>query len=230
MNKKLLKTTIIIGFYGFIATCAVHGKNLDTSSWEVVYQESFSEVKAGELPEDFFVLDGHFEVIEKKGNKCLKLNGKPVGEHGFLYGPRLSTDSFEVAFSCLGAVKSRRHSVFAGSLGGIKGYIFRINPVSEKLSFYYDGARISDVSLPVWSSNDWMNVLLRITCDRKRSKREILISMKNDYEQYEIKAELLIQDEIKNGRFALWGFAYAEQDIYWDNLVIRVPNLYDGIK
>jgi len=230
MNKKLLITTFWLTLYGLIAVKFLQAQNPDTSSWEIVYEESFTDVAEGELPEDFFVLDGDFQVIEKEGNKCLELKGKPVGEHGFLYGPRLSSDSFEISFSCLGAVKSRRHNVFAGSLGGIRGYIFRINPVSEKLSLYYDDASLCDVSLPAWSSNDWMSVNLRITGDSKKSKCETLILNKENLGQKEMKAELLIEDKIKHGRFALWGFAYAEQDIYWDNLVIRVPNLSDGIK
>ncbi len=229
MNKKLL-TISFFALFSITALNFLQAEKLDTSSWMVAYQEPFTEVREGDLPEDFFILDGHFEVIKMEGNKCLKLIGKPVGEHGFLYGPRLSTDSFEISFSCLGAVKSRRHNVFAGSLGGIRGYIFRINPVSEKLSLYYDEAKISDVSLSAWTSNDWMSVNLRITGDSKKSKCDILVSKQDDLDQKEIKAELLFEDKIKHGRFALWGFAYAEQDIYWDNLVIRVPHLNDGKK
>jgi hypothetical protein len=195
-----------------------------------VYEESFTDVAEGELPEDFFVLDGDFEVITKDNNKCLKLSWEPVGEHGFLYGPRQSFNSFEVSFSCLGAMKSRRHNVFASSLGGIRGHIFRINPVSKELSLHYGETSICDVSLPSWSLSDWMNVHFRITGSGKKSKCEILISNQNDFDNTEMATELLIEDELKHGRFALWGFAYAEQDIYWDNLIIRVPNLSNGVK
>ena len=223
MNKKLLKTTILMGFFRFLITYPVHAENLDTSSWEIVYQESFGGVKAGELPEDFFVLDGDFQVIEKEGNKCLELKGKPVGEHGFLYGPRLSTDSFEVSFSCLGAVKSRRHSVFAGSLGGMRGLTFRTNPVSKKFFLAYSEAIFGEVSLSNWSSSDWMQVVLHINPQGDNFQCEIFVYPKNDFQQALPMGQVVIQNQIKSGRCALWGFAYAEKEMYWDDLKIRVP-------
>lgn len=223
MNKKLLKTTIIISFYGFIIKHTAHGKNLNTSCWEVVYQESFSEVKAGELPEDFFVLDGDFQVIKKEGNKCLELKGKPVGEHGFLYGPRLASDSFEVSFSCLGAVKSRRHSVFAGSLGGMRGLTFRTNPVSKKFFLAYSEAIFGEVSLSNWSSSDWMQVVLHINPQGYNFQCEIFVSRKKDFQKAVSMGKVIIQNKKKSGRCALWGFAYAEKEMYWDDLQIRVP-------
>ena len=231
MNKKLLKKIIAtIIFHGFIVARSTYAENADISIWEVVYQESFTKVKAGELPEDFFVLDGDLQVINQEGNKCLKLSGNPVGEHGFLYGPRLSSHSFEASFSCFGAEKSRRHNVFAGSLGGIRGHIFRINPVSEKLSLFYNELTIGEVAVPSWSSNDWMKVCIRITGEGKKSKCEIFLSKKAGFHQTEKISELLIEEKIKRGRFALWGFAYAEQDMYWDDLIIRVPNFNGGAK
>ena len=223
MNKKLLITTFWLTLYGLIAVKFLQAQNPDTSSWEIVYEESFTDVAEGELPENFFVLDGDFQVIEKEGNKCLELKGKPVGEHGFLYGPRLSTDSFEVSFSCLGAVKSRRHSVFAGSLGGMRGLTFRTNPVSKKFLLAYSEAIFDKVSLSNWSSSDWMQVVLHINPQGDNFQCEIFVSQKNDSQKAVPMGKVVIQNQIKSGRCALWGFAYAEKEMYWDDLKIRVP-------
>ena len=223
MNKKLLITTFWLTLYGLIAVKFLQAQNPDTSSWEIVYEESFTDVAEGELPENFFVLDGDFQVIEKEGNKCLELKGKPVGEHGFLYGPRLSADSFEVSFSCLGSVKSRRHSVFAGSLGGMRGLTFRTNPVSKKFLLAYSEAIFGKVSLSNWSSSDWMQVVLHINRQGDNFQCEIFVSQKNDSQKAVPMGKVVIQNQIKSGRCALWGFAYAEQEMYWDDLKIRVP-------
>ena len=225
MNKKLLKTTFWLTLYGLITVKFLQAQNPDTSSWEIVYDESFTDVAEGELPEKFFVLDGDFQVIEKEGNKCLELKGKPVGEHGFLYGPRLSADadSFEVSFSCLGAVKSRRHSVFAGSLGGIRGLTFRTNPVSKKLLLAYSEEIFGEVWLSNWSSSDWMQVVIHINPQGYNFECEIFVSRKKDTQKAVPLGKVVIQDKIKSGRCALWGFAYAEKEMYWDDLKIRVP-------
>ena len=223
MNKKLLKTTFWLTLYGLMAVKFLQAQNPDTPSWEIVYEESFTDEEEGELPEDFFVLDGDFQVIEKDGNKCLELKGKPVGEHGFLYGPRLSADSFEVSFSCLGAVKSRRHSVFAGSLGGMRGLTFRANPVSKKFFLAYSEAIFGEVSLSNWSSSDWMQVVLHINPMGYYFQCEMFLSRKNDFQQAVSTGKVVIQNKVKSGRCALWGFAYAEKEMYWDDLKIRVP-------
>ena len=226
MNKKLLAKTFSFVLYGFLFANFLQAENPGSSLLEIVYQESFTDIEEGELPEDLFVLDGSFEVIKKDGNKCLKLSGKPVGEHGFLYGPRLSTDSFEVSFSCLGAVKSRKHSVFAGSLGGIRGLIFRSNPVSKKLFFAISDAIEGEASVPAWSSRDWIKVVLHVRPTEHNLKCTILVSGENAIRQPFQKSEILIKDreKIRSGRCALWGFSYAEKAMYWDNLKIRVSH------
>ena len=75
-----------------------------------------------------------------------------------------------------------------------------------------------------------MKVCIRITGEGKKSKCEIFLSKKAGFHQTEKISELLIEEKIKRGRFALWGFAYAEQDMYWDDLIIRVPNFNGGAK
>ena len=223
MNKIPFKTTFWLTLYGMMAVKFLQAQNPDTSSWEIVYEESFTDLEEGELPEDFFVLDGEFQVIEKDGNKCLELKGKPVGEHGFLYGPRLSADSFEISFSCLGGVKSRRHSVFAGSLGGMRGLIFRTNPISKNFFLAYSEEILGKVSVSNWSSSDWMQVVLHINPQRYNYHCEIFVFPKDDFQQAVPLGKVVIQNKLKMGRCALWGFAYAEKEMYWDDLQIRVP-------
>lgn len=222
MNKKLLKTTFWLPFYGLIALSNLLAGNPGTSTWETIYEEKFSDIEEGELPEDFFVLDGDFEVIIQEGNKCLKLSGKPVGEHGFLYGPRLSEDSFVVSFSCLGGVKSRRHSVFAGSLAGMRGLTFRSNPVSKKVSFAVGEELLSEISLPTWSSSDWTTVELKVSPAGQNFKCEISVSRKDSFQQLVQEGEFYMKEKVKSGRCALWGFSYAEKEMYWDDLKIQV--------
>ena len=222
MNKKLFKTTFGLPLYGLIVLSNLLAANPDTSTWETIYEEKFTEIEEGELPEDFFILDGDFEVITKDGNKCLKLSGKPVGEHGFLYGPRISSNSFEVSFSCLGGVKSRRHSVFAGSLGGMRGLTFRSNPVSKKLSFAFAEEMQSEILVPNWSSNNWIKIHLKVTTVGETLKCKISVLPKDSFHQLIQKGEFLTKDRVRSGRCALWGFSYAEKEMYWDDLEIQL--------
>ena len=222
MNKKLFKTTFGLPLYGLIVLSNLLAANPDTLTCETIYEEKFSDIEEGELPEDFFILDGDFEVITKEGNKCLKLSGKPVGEHGFLYGPRISSNSFEVSFSCLGGVKSRRHSVVAGSLGGMRGLTFRSNPVSKKLSFAFAEEMLSEIPVPNWSSNNWIKIHLKVTTVGEILKCKISVLPKDSFQQLIQKGVFLTKDSVRSGRCALWGFSYAEKEMYWDDLEIKV--------
>ena len=53
MNKKLLITTFWLTLYGLMAVKFLQAQNPDTPSWEIVYEESFTDEEEGELPEDF---------------------------------------------------------------------------------------------------------------------------------------------------------------------------------
>ena len=125
---------LFIIFHEFLAASPTQS---DSSSWNLLYKENFDRIEEGKLPDDFFVLDGNFMVTDLNGRKCLALKGTPVGEHGFLFGPRIRDRNLELSFSCKGAVKSRRHSVFALALGGMSGMHLRFNPGTQNLLMNY---------------------------------------------------------------------------------------------
>lgn len=198
---------------------------LSAGTWKVLYEEKFEQIKEGGLPEDFFVLDGEFEVSSKEGRKCLRMRGNPVGEHGFLFGPRLNEDGLEFSFSCLGGIKSRRHNVFAGAIGGAKGLCFRMNPSSQQVSFTrIDGWQ---KSLPVtWASSEWMRVFVQTTwvADKEFTQVHAHVSRESSRTDMVFQSSTTIDERIRSGKCMLWGFAYAEKEMYWDNLLIRAKN------
>ena len=46
----------------------ISGKSvlLEKESWQTIYDQKFDGVEDGELPEDFFVLEGNFQVTTKE--------------------------------------------------------------------------------------------------------------------------------------------------------------------
>ena len=129
--------------------------------WKVAYEQNFEKIEEGRLPNDFFVLDGRFSVQQRNARKCLILPGNPVGEFGFLFGPRFGLETMELSFSCLGGFRSRRHSAFSGAIGGIRGLHYRINPSSRKgiLSYLDDWKHDDHIT---WESKEWMRVCIKI--------------------------------------------------------------------
>jgi len=130
------------------------------SSWKVAYEQNFEKIDEGSLPDDFFVLDGRFSVQERNARKCLILPGNPVGEFGFLFGPRFGLETMELSYSCLGGIKSRRHSAFSGAIGGIRGLNYRMNPSSGKgiLTYLNDWKHDDHIT---WESKQWMQIYIK---------------------------------------------------------------------
>ena len=223
MNKKRLNQFLIPLLYHFVCI-GVWAETLPdhTQEWQTVYEEKFDQVGNDELPDDFFVLDGEFKVTSKDGRKCLAMSGTPVGEHGFLFGPRLAAESIELSFSCLGGFKSRRHNVFAGALGGIRGLKFRVNPTSREIILFYadDWQREFAVN---WSSTEWMRIKLRLEWNSHKEQTDVELEVCKEAvpEQSMLRSSTVVDGKIRSGKCAVWGFSYAEEKMYWDHLLIR---------
>ena len=147
--------------------------------WKVAYEQNFEKIEEGRLPNDFFVLDGRFSVQQRNARKCLILPGNPVGEFGFLFGPRFGLETMELSFSCLGGFKSRRHSAFSGAIGGIRGLNYRMNPSTTKgiLSYLDDWKHEDHI---IWESKEWMRVCIKIV--PQPVKQGMIITLKTHIE------------------------------------------------
>ena len=134
-----------------------------------------------------------------------RISPNPVGEHGFLFGPRIKGEMLEFSFSCLGGLKSRRHNVFAGALGGIRGLKFRINPSIRESIFSFQEDWRSSFPLK-WSSQEWMKVVM---VTKWTEKEETLITMKISRElspNISWTPPIFLNEKIPSGKCALWDF------------------------
>jgi len=191
--------------------------------WDVLYEQRFEEVEEGGLPEDFFILEGQFSVAKRDGRKCLVLPGHPVDEHGFLFGPRLNSSNVELSFSCLGGFKSRKHNVYAGALSGVRGIHFRINPSFRDFRVTHSDYEKHRDGV-IWSPKEWMRVDILAQPEKERKTRlrvHIYPAVSGGEDGW--KSIFFVDGLLVGGKCALWGFAYAEQEMAWDDLVIRGP-------
>ena len=224
MSKQKFKEAIFSYLILAITLAPVHTKAEGAEEWTTVYEENFDQSLEGSTPQDFFVLDGDFRVVSKEGRKCLSLSANPVGEHGFLFGPRLRGESVRLSFSCLGAFKSRRHNVFAGTLGGVRGLAFRINPSSQEISFSKNEEPLSSYNTN-WSSNQWMRVHLEASNQLPSKKTTIHCKIAPESELTSFREGSFCFDGfLPSGRFVLWGFSYSGKEMHWDNLLIQFRN------
>jgi hypothetical protein len=224
MSKQKFKEAIFSYLILGITLAPVHTKAEGAEKWTTVYEENFDQSLEGSTPQDFFVLDGDFRVVSKEERKCLSLSANPVGEHGFLFGPRLRGESVRLTFSCLGAFKSRRHNVFAGALGGMRGLGFRINPSSQKISFSLNEEPLSLQNIN-WSSTQWMRIHLEASTNPSSKKTSFRYRITDELElTSSCEGSFALDKLLSSGRCVLWGFSYSGKEMYWDDLLIRFRN------
>jgi len=223
MNKRILAS-----FFWILLLLPIRvglGQNLSEGkgSWDVLYKQNFEKVEEGGVPKDFFILDGQFSVTQRGGRQCLVLPGHPVGEHGFLFGPRLNNSNVELSFSCLGGFKSRKHNVYAGALSGVRGIHFRINPSFRDFRVTHSEYEEQRDGL-IWLPKEWMRVHILAQPEKEgKTRLSVHIYRPVSGAMDGWKSNFLVDGLLRGGKCALWGFSYAEQEMAWDDLVIRGP-------
>ena len=189
--------------------------------WKVEFEENFSSYDLGTEPDSLFILDGAYEVREETEQKVLTLPGSPVGDFGFLFGPRVREKTLELQFTFKSAKKGRRFPSIAAGLGGVRAFRFRLNPAARKLLVYADGRLLGERSF-VWLEEAWWKVRLEaspLSEERSRVRLKLWPESKGEPDNWLFDQET--EFAFKGGKCAIWGYPYAGTEIHFDELIIR---------
>ena len=202
----------------------------ETAKWKTVYEIDFSGNAVGEEPEDLFILDGSFSVQQEEvrkslgGNMVLSLPGTPVGDFGFLFGPRVKGKPVELRCRILSTRKGRRMPAFAAGLGGVNGYRLRLNAAARNLQLIRGEETLATVPY-VWTSGKWMNLSFRA---ESKGDGGAIVSAKVWSEGDEPADWSISHEENKSfagGKCSLWGLPYASTEILFDDLKVLALEL-----
>ena len=186
--------------------------------WQTVYEIDFSGNAVGEEPEDLFILDGSFSVQQEGRNKVLSLPGVPVGDFGFLFGPRVKGTA-ELRCRIFSTRKGRRMPAFAAGLGGVNGYRLRLNAAARNLQLIRGDETL--VTVPyIWASGKWTNLTFRA---ESKGDEGAIVSAKvwsegDEPAVWSISHE--DNDPFAGGKCSLWGLPYASTEILFDDLKV----------
>ena len=189
------------------------------AKWKTVYEIDFSGNAVGDEPEDLFILDGSFSVQQEGGNKVLSLPGTPVGDFGFLFGPRVKGKPVELRCRIFSTRKGRRMPAFAAGLGGVNGYRLRLNAAARNLQLIRGDETL--VTVPyVWASGKWMNLTFRA----ESKGNDGAIASAKVWSEGDEPAVWSISHEdnesFAGGKCSLWGLPYASTEILFDDLKV----------
>ena len=190
------------------------------AAWNVVFATDWSDETVGEEPADLFILDGAFTVAEKDGDKALSLPGAPVGDFGFLFGPRVKGKPAELRARMLSTRKGRRMPAFAAGLGGVNGYRLRINAAARNVRLSR-GEEILATADYVWKSGVRAN--LRFRAEPKGEDGAVVSAKVWTDDEDEPADWTLVHDDPEpygGGKCTLWGYPYAGTEILFDDLQV----------
>lgn len=184
-----------------------------------IYTQNFEKIEVGEVPEDFFVLEGDFSVKQIEKNKLLELPGTPLNAFCILFGPRERDGNYVYA-----RIKSERqkrlYPRFGVGMCGIAGYKLRVIPASRSIELVKDNKAVSKLKYK-WESGTWTCFLLQV---RKVNDEQWIVEGKVWPEEEKEPKEWMIsfkeEEEPILGMASIWGTPYSSKSIQYDDLLI----------
>jgi hypothetical protein len=202
-----------------IAGCMALATAVASDKPGVLYTNNFEQAEAGELPDDFLVLDGAFAVREKDGNKFVELPGAPLDTFGLLFGPN-EKSAVAVTARVFGTGKGRRFPTFAVGLNGVAGYRLQVSPGKKELELL----RRDDVKASVpyeWPSGAWTFLKLQT---RQTGDSQWTIEGKAWQQGQAEPKDWTIRFEDDSaappGRASIWGSPFSGTPIGYDDLQV----------
>lgn len=182
-----------------------------------LFEQDFSRVAVGGVPEDFLVLDGQFGVKEDAGNKLFELPGAPLDTYGFLFGPN-HDHGVQVVARIQSSRQGRKFPTFAVGLNGGGGYKLRIAPAKNAVELLRGDEVKATATFP-WKSGEWTHLKLQVrkTGDARRIEGR---AWQGTDEPTSWTVSWDDPEPMPAGKSGAWGMPFAGTPIRFDDLRI----------
>ena len=185
------------------------------------YSNDFEKAEIGKVPDDIMVLDGAFAVREFEGNKCLELDGTPIGAFGALFGPAGLT-SCEVSARIWAQPTGKRFPEFGIGANDAGGYKLFLLPSHSLLEIRKGDEPVASAPF-TWTPSSWTHFKLRITSMSGSWTIQAKAWPASSPEP--ATSTLTAKDPTAPtpGRASLWANDYSEKPVRFDDLKVSVP-------
>ncbi|MEM1060025.1 MAG: hypothetical protein AAGK14_12315 [Verrucomicrobiota bacterium] len=192
---------------------------------EAGYREDFEQAAPGSQPNGILVLGGDFRVealpdVREGNQQAFAVPGQPVGDFGFVFGPR-QEPPVEIKARVWAERQGRRLPRFGIGWGGENGLKFIVAPAARKLELYDNLTKLTEAPF-VWHSGGWAALVLKI----EKQKDQWMISgtvnhKRNNLSTVSISAPL--KEAPRAARASAWAQPFAGKPIYFDDLEVNTP-------
>lgn len=184
-----------------------------------VYEQNFTGVPDGQVPEPMMVLDGQFAVKAEGTERLMELPGSPLETFGVLFGTPAASGR-EVTARIFGTKTGRKFPTFAAGLNGVNGYKLRVSPAKNALELVFGESLEVKATVPFsWKSGEWTQLKLRLV----PSGKGVLITGKAWQGADEPKEWMLKHEAAEmppSGMAGVWGMPFSGTPIRFDDLKV----------
>lgn len=180
-----------------------------------IYEENFNDVAIGSQPKEVMVLEGEFTVREAGGQKSFVLPGEPLGNFGFLFGPRMKPP-VTIALGVVAEKKGRRMPRFGLGWGGQNGLKLFANPTTKKLELFDNLTKLGETPLTIWESGTPLYLSMVIWEDNGTWKAKCAATRQPLSLNPPRKPDMFVTEiptPPRAGRASAWAQPYAGQPI-----------------
>lgn len=217
-----------VALSSLVAATAVFGsvalaeESTDSEEDWKTYSLDFQSVDEGQVPSDFLILLGSFEVKSEGDQKFMELPGKPLETFGTLFGPEALMLG-EVSGRIYGESTGRRFPALGIGYNGVGGFRLQVTPGKRALEIYnYDELKKTESYR--WKSGQWLWMKLNVS-EKETEDGLVWVAQGKVWKEGEKEPEKWMieyetDEEPFPGRASVWGIPYSDKPIRFDDLKV----------
>ena len=227
----MFKFTILILTFCLLSACqngtSGGGSSIsgpEPSSGKADYFVEFKEKM--EIPDDFFVMEGFFQVKKLGNNYGLYLRPIPLETKTMLFGPEIK-GGLQVQADMFSAKSGRTYPSFGIGSHGISGLQLRFsqNRKGGVLQLIYNETQLLSSSECEWTTDQWSRMKMKVVPAGKNKEGRVIYDIygkcwtlkeKEPGWQIHYKGDLVLDE----GQSSIIGIPYSGAAIFYDNLTI----------
>lgn len=223
MFRGKLALSSLVAATAVFGSVALAEESTDSEEDWKTYSLDFQSVDEGQVPSDFLILLGSFEVKSEGDQKFMELPGKPLETFGTLFGPEALMLG-EVSGRIYGESTGRRFPALGIGYNGVGGFRLQVTPGKRALEIYnYDELKKTESYR--WKSGQWLWMKLNVS-EKETEDGLVWVAQGKVWKEGEEEPEKWMieyqtDEEPFPGRASVWGIPYSDKPIRFDDLKVK---------
>lgn len=215
----MMKARPSILFLSLLATAAFGEEK--TAEPGPLFHADFEDQDPGDIPGDYFVIDGDWTVVEIDAGKAMKLSETPLIEAQVQVGDSLR-DSGGLVTARIKADKRRRSFPrFGVGLHGMSGYRLRLFPAQSRIELVKSEEVVATAEVE-WTSGEWWRLELSVEPEDNAWTVRGRAWPDQDTRPEQAQIEIRSEESKFSGKASVTGTPYAGLPIHFDDIEVRL--------